>query len=182
VHTAAAKPEATATPEPPPGATRVREADGMVIVYVPAGEFLMGSPIGEGNPSEWLQHTVYLDGFWIDRTEVTNRQFEKFVQATGYRTEAEKEGIGTLWVGGRSPYPQPTKGADWRHPEGPDSSIAGRLDDPVLQVSWNDARAFRQWTGAHLPTEAQGRRPERSSYRLVMSLSLRLYGLFCSGR
>jgi sulfatase modifying factor 1 len=148
-------PVAAATPEPPPGATQVREADGAVMVYVPAGEFLMGSLFGEGKSDEWPQHIVYLDGFWTDRTEVTNRQFETFVQATGYRTEAEKEGTGEVWMGDRSPYPQSVEGADWRHPEGPDSSIAGLLDAPVVQVTRDDAQAYCQWAGARLPTEAE---------------------------
>ena len=73
------------------------EVDGAVMVYVPAGEFLMGSAEGEGKADEWPQHSVYLDGFWIDRTEVTNRQFELFVQATGYRTGAEHEGTGGVY-------------------------------------------------------------------------------------
>jgi formylglycine-generating enzyme required for sulfatase activity len=146
-------PAATPTPEPPPGATRVREADGAVMVYVPAGEFPMGNSIFEGAPSEWPQRIIYLDGFWVDRTEVTNRQFELFVQAIGYRTRAEKRGYGAVyaaWVGARM-----VDGADWRHPEGPDSGIGTRGDHPVVQVDWNDAQAYCEWTGAHLPTEAE---------------------------
>jgi sulfatase modifying factor 1 len=157
VHAAAATTTATPTPEPPPGATRVRETDGAVMVYVPAGEFLMGSPIGEGVLYEWPQHIVYLDGYWIDRTEVTNRQFELFVKATGYRTDAEKEGRGWTAPGSQ------VEGADWRHPDGPDSSIAGRTDDPVLQVSWNDGMAYCQWAGARLPTGAQWEKAARGT-------------------
>ncbi|GAK53497.1 dienelactone hydrolase [Candidatus Moduliflexus flocculans] len=152
-----------ASSEPPAGATQVRETDGATMVYVPSGEFLMGSPEGEGNSDEWPQHTVFLDGFWIDRTEVTNRQFEMFVTATGYRTEAENEGTGGVylsdagkagagmveWVG------EVVQRADWRHPESPESSLAERLNDPVVQVSWHDAVAYCQWVGARLPTEAE---------------------------
>ena len=157
-------PTSAATPAPTPAAitptvvvpisTTVRAADGMVMVYVPAGEFLMGSPIGEGDYIEWPQHTVYLDGFWIDQTEVTNRQFEKFVQATGYRTDAEKIGSAMVWA--QHPgWPASVQRADWRHPEGPDSSIAGRENEPMLQTAWVDAQAYCQWAGGRLPTEAE---------------------------
>jgi formylglycine-generating enzyme required for sulfatase activity len=146
---------ALANPEPAFGATQVRAADGAVMVYVPAGEFLMGSPAGEGKSDEWPQHTVYLDGFWIDHTEVTNRQFEMFVTATGYRTEAENEGTGTVWNGDSVIYSENLSGADWRHPEGPDSSIVELLDVPVVQVSRDDAQAYCEWAGGRLPTEAQ---------------------------
>ncbi len=162
-----------AWPAPVSGATRVREADGMVMVYVPAGEFSMGytqeqvqaaleqcKPLwGSWCEYEWAktvvpQHVVNLDPFWIDRTAVTNRQFETFIKATGYQTEAEKEGTGQVWAGSYPDLPV-AKGADWRHPDGPDSNIAERTDYPVVQVSWNDAKAYCQWAGAQLPTEAQ---------------------------
>jgi len=155
----------TAAITPPvvaPISTTVRAADSMMMVYVPAGEFLMGSPISEGIANEWPQHTVYLDAFWIDQTEVTNRQFEKFVQATGYRTDAEKEGTGGKFVGS---YDSPARvdGADWRHPDGPDSSLGGRAEYPVVQVSWNDAQAYCKWAGARLPTEAQWEKAARGT-------------------
>lgn len=149
--------------EPSSGATQMRDTDGATMVYVPSGEFLMGSPAGIGNSDEWPQHAVYLDGFWIDRTEVTNRQFEMFVTATGYRTDAENEGTGGAylsdagkagagmgeWVG------EIVQGANWRHPESPESSLAERPNDPVVQVSWHDAVAYCQWAGGRLPTEAE---------------------------
>jgi len=147
---------AFAASEPSAGATQVRDTDGATMVYVPSGEFLMGSPMFGGNSNEWPQHIVYLDGFWIDRTEVTNRQFEMFVQATGYRTKAEREGssyvrVGVGVVGGT----RFVKGADWRHPEGPDSSIMGRENEPMIQTAWEDAQMYCEWAGARLPTEAE---------------------------
>jgi len=141
--------------EPSAGATKVRDTDGATMVYVPSGEFLMGSPQGEGNSDEWPQHTVYLDGFWIDRTEVTNRQFEMFVTATGYRTETENEGTGAVYSASATKDPAIVAGANWQHPEGAESGIAERLDVPVVQVTWHDAVAYCQWAGGRLPTEAE---------------------------
>ena len=146
---------AFAASEPSAGATQVRDTDGATMVHVPSGEFLMGSTAAEGKDEEWPQHVVYLDGFWIDRTEVTNRQFEMFVTATGYRTDAENEGRSEIWVEERSPYARTVNGADWRHPEGPDGSLDGCEECPVVQVSWNDAQAYCQWAGGRLPTEAE---------------------------
>ena len=150
------------TPEPAPGATRVRETDGAVMVYVPAGEFLMGSLEEDGEVIEHPQHTVLLDAYWIDRTEVTNGQFEQFVKATGYRTDAEQAGSGGVWAG-YYPVPQTAKGADWHHPEGPDSDIATRSNHPVVQVSWNDADAYCRWAGGRLPTEAEWEKAGRGT-------------------
>ena len=166
-----ASPSSAATPGPTtaaitptmvvPISTSVRVADGMVMVYMPAGEFLMGSRMPEGYSNEHPQHAVYLDAYWIDRTEVTNQQFEKFVKATGYRTDAEKQGGGSVLSVHSMPLPK--AGTDWRHPEGPDSSLAGRMDDPVLQVSWNDGKAYCQWAGARLPTVAQWQKAARGT-------------------
>ncbi len=115
------------------GDTWTRPADGMVMVYVPAGEFQMGS--AEGDDDEEPVHTVALDAFWLDRTEVTNAQFQKFVNATGYETLAEPFGV------------------DWKHPEGPNSQAVN--SHPVVLVSWHDAVAYCEWAGARLPTEAE---------------------------
>jgi formylglycine-generating enzyme required for sulfatase activity len=123
-------------------------------------------------------HRVYVDGFWMDATDVTNSQFEKFVQATGYRTVAEiappkvkfpnvpPENLvpGSLvFTPTREPvslddYTQWWRfvpGANWRHPEGPQSNIEGRGNYPVVQVAYGDAVAYASWAGKRLPTEAE---------------------------
>jgi len=142
------------------GSTRVSEKDSMVQVCVPAGEFSMGSSDGDkyAGGDEKPQHTVYLDAFWIDRTEVINAMFKRFVAATGYRTEAEKSGIGRVFNGEEW---IETTGADWQHPGGPTTNILGLDNYPVLQVSWNDAQAYCQWAGRKLPTEAQWEKAAR---------------------
>jgi len=137
-------PEPTATPELGIGSTRTRSVDGMTLVYVPEAEFIMGSGITE--------RSIYLDSFWIDQTEVTNAMFQKFVEATGYITDAEKTGSAEAWSGTDI---RPVNGANWMHPQGPESDLTGLEDHPVVLVSWNDAFAYCQWAGARLPTEAE---------------------------
>lgn len=121
------------------------------MVYVPEGVFAMGSE------EETPIHDVYLDAFWIDRTEVTNAQFAAFVNATGYQTAPEQEGRSNVF-GGNS---ELVIGANWYHPQGPDSTIEGMADHPVVQVSWYDAVAYCQWRGAWLPTEAEWEKAAR---------------------
>jgi formylglycine-generating enzyme required for sulfatase activity len=158
--------------------------DGMV--WVPGGEFSMGStdprncPCGgpDAMPDARPIHRVYVDGFWMDQTEVTNRQFAEFVQATGYVTVAERtptlaefptappENLvagSVVFAPTDSPIPLNDhyrwwtyiKGANWRQPLGPDSSIEQREDYPVVQVAYEDALAYCQWAGKRLPTEAE---------------------------
>ncbi len=135
------------------GDTWSRPADGMVMVYVPAGEFPMGSDEGDdlAFDDEFPQHTVYLDAFWIDRTEVTVAMFRAYVGDTGHVTTAEEEGGGYAWVEGEGW--KWVDGADWQHPFGQES--AAQDDHPVVQVSGYDVMAYCEWAGGQLPTEAQ---------------------------
>ena len=135
---------------------QVWKADGAEMVFVPAGEFVMGSE--ELGDDERPAHRVYLSAFWIDRYEVTNERFARFVAATGYQTEAEQRGWGWVWKGSAW---EEVEGADWRHPHGPDSSIEGKMDHPVVLVSWNDAESYCQWADKYLPGEAQWEKAAR---------------------
>jgi len=110
-----------------------RAVDGMVMVYVPAGEFLMGSDQG-GSDDEKPQHKVYLDAFWIDRTEVTNAQYKKCAQAGQCKASS--------YAG--------------------DSKFNGDTQ-PVVGVDWNDAKTYCGWAGAALPTEAQWEKAARGT-------------------
>jgi serine/threonine-protein kinase len=130
------------------------------MVYVPEGEFLMGASdadlarVGAGGPpklaggDEQPQHPVFVEAFWIDRTEVTNAQYSNFVNLTGYKTEAELERTGTS-LG------QQIEGATFYHPRGIETGIDDKQDHPVVQVSWQDAKAYCDWSGARLPTETE---------------------------
>jgi formylglycine-generating enzyme len=126
----------------------ILERDGMVLVK--GGRFLMGSD--DGMPSEAPVHEVNVKSFWMDTHEVTVAEFAKFVAATGYQTDAERFG----WSGAfnlKEAQWKKTEGASWRHPDGPGSNAAA--DEPVCQVSWNDAAAYAKWAGKRLPTEAE---------------------------
>jgi formylglycine-generating enzyme required for sulfatase activity len=147
------------TPTPQKIELRVWEADGAEMVFVPAGEFAMGSE--ELGDDERPVHRVYLDEFWIDRYEVTNGQFARFVASTGYQTEAEKRGWGWVWKGSEW---EEIEGANWRHPRGPGSSIEGKVDHPVILTSWSDADAYCRWAGKRLPSEAQWEKAARGPF------------------
>jgi len=132
------------------------------MVWLPAGRFTMGAM--DGAPEEQPLRDVKVTGFFMDKTEVTNEQFAKFVAATGQVTAAEwtpeasapedrREAGGMVFrpqLGWRY-----VPGANWRHPEGPESDIVGRENAPVVQVSWEDAAAYARWAGKRLPTEAE---------------------------
>ncbi|KAJ8688420.1 hypothetical protein QAD02_024215 [Eretmocerus hayati] len=140
------------------------------MVQIPAGVYTIGTddPIflsdGEG-PIRYAE----LDSFYMDKYEVSNADFEKFVEATGHKTEAEKFGDSFVFEGllsddvkddikeavAQAPWWLPVKGASWRKPEGDDSDITDRMDHPVVHVSWNDAVAYCNWLGKRLPTEAE---------------------------
>lgn len=156
------------------------------MVRIPGGEFVMGSDTSGAWPDEKPAHRVAVSSFWMDVTEVTNRQFAVFVAATGYVTTAERtptveeilanspEGTPPpspdLLVAGSLVFTPPnsqvplndvrrwwtwTPGANWKCPEGPDSSLNQRNDHPVVHVSWDDAVAYAKWAGKRLPTEAE---------------------------
>ncbi|XP_061252348.1 formylglycine-generating enzyme isoform X2 [Bos javanicus] len=140
------------------------------MVPIPAGVFTMGTDDPQiKQDGEAPARRVAIDAFYMDAYEVSNAEFEKFVNSTGYLTEAEKFGDSFVFEGmlseqvksdiqqavAAAPWWLPVKGANWRHPEGPDSTVLHRPDHPVLHVSWNDAVAYCTWAGKRLPTEAE---------------------------
>ncbi len=120
------------------------------MVSLPGGTFQMGT--NDGYPYEAPAHDVTLKPFWIDKHELTVAQFAKFVKATGYKTEAEKWGWSGVFSKDAHDWTK-VDGADWRHPDGPKSEA--KPDEPVVQVSWNDAVEYAKWAGKRLPTEAE---------------------------
>jgi len=157
------------------------------MVWIPGGEFSMGAQdpadmhdeVGmQATRDSRPIHRVYVDGFWIDKTEVTNEQFEKFVKATGYITVAERTPRAEDFPGappenlvaGSVIFSPPdhavplndhfqwwsyVKSANWRHPLGPKSSIKGKEKFSVVHVAYEDAVAYAKWAGKRLPTEAE---------------------------
>ena len=124
------------------GETMVSPVDGMELLYIPAGEFQMGST--SGNPDEAPVHTVALDGYWLDRTEVTNLMFANFLNAVGNKLEG-----GVNWLNTLDPHVQIVKmGGGWE-------SQIGKENHPSVGQSWYGANAYCEWAGRHLPTEAQ---------------------------
>jgi formylglycine-generating enzyme required for sulfatase activity len=139
------------------------------MVLLPGGEFLMGSddPVGYPADGEGPARRVTVSPFWIDIAAVTNRQFGEFVAATGYVTAAERDGWSFVFAGllpdnfpetrgvAAAPWWREVIGADWRHPQGPHSTLEGRDDHPVVHVTWDDASAYSTWAGTRLSTEAE---------------------------
>jgi len=158
--------------------------DGMV--WVSGGEFIMGSDDASAAETEKPAHRVKVAAFWMDEHEVTNAQFRKFVEATGYITIAERpidweemkkqlppntpKPADEVLQPGSLVFTPPNRpvnlqdysqwwswvhGADWKHPKGPDSSIEGKENYPVVHIAYEDAVAYSKWAGKRLPTEAE---------------------------
>ncbi|NYF50569.1 formylglycine-generating enzyme family protein [Tunturiibacter gelidoferens] len=156
------------------------------MAWIPGGEFSMGAADAPDGDEVGMQatrdsrpiHQVYVDGFYIDKTDVTNAQFAKFVHATGYVTVAERKPRAEDFPGappenliaGSVVFTPPdhsvplndhfqwwsfVHGANWRHPTGPKSNINGKDNYPVVQVAYEDAEAYAKWAGQRLPTEAE---------------------------
>jgi formylglycine-generating enzyme required for sulfatase activity len=158
------------------------------MVLIPGGEFSMGAqdPPDKEHDHVGMKatldsrpiHRVYVDPFWMDKTDVTNAEFAKFVAATHYVTQSERKPtqeefpdappenlVAGSVVFAPPDHPVPLnnhlqwwtyiKGANWRHPEGPDSDIKGKENYPVVHVSYDDALAYAKWAGKRLPTEAE---------------------------
>ncbi len=142
------------------------------MAAIPGGVFLMGAndEMSYPNDGERPVHQVSLSPYLIDTLTVTNADFAAFVGATKFQTDAERFEWSFVFAGllpddfpatrgaADSPWWRQVMGADWRHPEGPHSDIDGRLDHPVVHVSWSDAQAYAAWVGKSLPTEAQWER------------------------
>jgi formylglycine-generating enzyme len=146
------------------------------MVWIPGGTFRMGSD--KHYPEEGPTHAATVAGFWMDKCTVTNEQFARFVGATGYVTLAEKAPRAEDYPGANLELLKPASvvfrkpahrvdlsnysnwwtyviGANWKHPEGPESTIENRLQHPVVHVAYEDVEAYAKWIGKEIPTEAE---------------------------
>jgi len=146
------------------------------MVWIPGGTFAMGSE--EHYPEEAPVREVTVDGFWLDEHPVTNLEFTRFVKATGHTTSAElppdpaaypdakpemlvpgsvvfRKSSGPVDLSNHYNWWTWSRDADWRHPDGPGSSLQGRERHPVVQVDYGDSEAYAAWVGKELPTEAE---------------------------
>jgi formylglycine-generating enzyme required for sulfatase activity len=156
------------------------------MVWIPGGEFSMGANDPPAMDEVGMKatedarpiHRVYVDGFFMDKTDVTNAQFARFIKASGYVTVAERTPRAEDFPGAPAEnliagsvvfappdHPVPlnnqfqwwtyVRGANWRHPLGPDSNIKGKDNYPVVHIAYEDAQAYAKWAGKRLPTEAE---------------------------
>lgn len=167
-----------------------REAPLSGMAFVPGGAFRMGSD--QHYPEEAPAHDVSVDGFWIDLTPVMNREFRKFVNATGYVTFAEIKPDAKDYPGALphmlkagslvfTPPKQPVNvadwsqwwrfkfGANWRHPYGPRSSISDLNDHPVVHIAYRDAEVYANWAGKELLSAPKGNSPPAVASKLQNS-------------
>ncbi|MDT0605822.1 formylglycine-generating enzyme family protein [Croceitalea rosinachiae] len=139
--------------------------DTLQMKKINGGSFMMGGISNQARADELPRHMEKVNGFWMDISEVTNSQFSKFIEATGYTTTAERPAIieGKTYEAGSLVFDELDSaiwwkfeiGANWKHPYGPNSSIEGKDNHPVVQVSWYDAMAYAHWAGKQLPTETE---------------------------
>lgn len=155
--------------QPAPPSSRCVALPEEQMRWIHAGRFVMGED--PRYPEEGPPRIVSVPGFWIDTHEITNAQFARFVHATGYRTLAERkppvdrDTPAEMRVPGSAVFAVPSDadprwwrwvtGAQWRHPDGSAESLTGRAREPVVQIAYDDARAYARWAGKDLPDEAQ---------------------------